>query len=110
MAVNPPNPVNIPYDGTITMLSTDKLQLKFTEAGRFCSADYDDFTPNLPNDTVFAANDVWPDPNTYPDGASPAGDGDSTYRYHTNTNKKCGDDEDPTDTPQRTISVGSGNL
>ncbi len=106
MAVKPPNPVSIPFDGNITMLSTDKLILTFSQAGLFCSHDSDDFTPNLPNGVTFAVGDTWPDPAQYPDGATPAGDGDSTYKYKTHANADCHHDDL---TVPRSISVGSGD-
>jgi hypothetical protein len=107
MAVNPPNPVPIPeFEGTITMLTTDTLQLKFTAAGIFCTDDTDDFDPTLPDGQHFNVGDIWPDPAQFPNGACPAAgdDYDAKYKYHTHHNAKCGDIDD---TPQRTISVGS---
>src|SRR5271165_5343264 len=103
MAVNPPNPVSLPYNGRITMLATDRLILTFSVAGLFCSDDSDDFSPPLPNGQTFAAGDFWPDANN---GAAPTGDKDSTYRYKTHPDAECGDD--PDDTPPQVIHVGSG--
>jgi hypothetical protein len=105
MAVKPPNPVSIPFDGTITMLSTDKLILTFSEAGLFCSEDSNDFKPHLPHGVTFAAGDIWPDPSKYPHGASPAGDGDSTYKYKTSAGADCHHDDESV---PRAIQVGSG--
>lgn len=108
MAVKPPNPVPIPeYEGTITMLHTDHLQLTFTEAGLFCTNDHDDFIPRLPNGEHFERGESWPDKDKYPDGAKPApkSDFDAVYEYHTQAGAKCGD---LINTTQKTISVGSG--
>jgi|SRR5450631_112910 len=105
MAVKPPNPVSIPFDGNITMLSTDKLILTFSQAGLFCSEDSDDFTPHLPHGVKFAVGDTWPDPKKYPHGATPAGDGDSTYKYKTAANADC---KKPDLTVPRAIQVGGG--
>ncbi|HVJ08424.1 MAG TPA: hypothetical protein VM554_08555 [Acidisarcina sp.] len=102
--MQPPNPVSIPPDVDITMLSTDYLQFTFTEAGVFCSVDADDFTPSLPDGQTFAAGDTWPDPITYPNGAQPTADKDSKYKYKTDGGA-CG--PDPTATTSKTIQVGS---
>ena len=105
MAVKPPNPVSIPFDGTITMLRTDKLILTFSEAGLFCSEDSNDFKPHLPHGITFAVGDIWPDQDKYPDGASPAKDGDATYTYKTGADADCKHDDE---TVPRAIQVGGG--
>lgn len=89
------------------MLTTDTLQITFTQAGLFCSKDSDDFSPNLPNDTQFSVGDVWPNQQQYPNGASPAGDDDARYHFKTEANAKCGDDAKATG-GGGTIHVGTG--
>jgi len=37
--------------------------------------------------------DTWPDPKKYPDGASPAGDNDATYKYKTQAKADCHHDD-----------------
>ncbi len=73
------------------MLATDTLKITFTQAGLFCSKDSDDFTPNLPNDVRFNSGDVWPNPQQYQNGASPAGDNDAKYHFKTETHATCAD-------------------
>lgn len=87
------------------MLAIDTLKITFTQAGLFCSKDSDDFTPNLPADTHFNIGDVWPNPQQYQNGASPAGDNDAKYHFKTGPHATCAD---PTDTGGGgTIHVGA---
>ena len=98
--------LSLPTDKAIfNMLNTDTLQITFTQGMLFCSKDSDDFSPSLPDNVQFASGATWPDPQQYPNGASPAGDNDEKYKYKTQPNAKC---DDPTATGGGgTIHVGS---
>ncbi|MGI8772121.1 MAG: hypothetical protein ACR2JE_11875 [Acidobacteriaceae bacterium] len=87
------------------MQPQDRLKIQFTQAGLFCSKDGDDFKPPLPNNQRFHPGDVWPDPEEYRDGATPAGDGDAQYSYKVPPADKC---EEPThgDPDVGTIHIG----